>query len=138
MNLVIAAATWWALPAAFAYFALGALWFTPLFGRAWDRSIGHDRSQDNGRFPTSYYVTPFITAVVTTIVMSLLIQNSSATGAFGAGAVVGAGIGLAIAAASFTNALTPHTPRPFTFATITGGYHLVACIITGTILGALS
>ncbi|MGB2718444.1 MAG: DUF1761 domain-containing protein, partial [Rhodococcus sp. (in: high G+C Gram-positive bacteria)] len=60
--------------AAVVYYALGALWFGPLFGRAWDRSIGHDRAQTGGRFPLSYYVVPLCCSAVTTIVIALFID----------------------------------------------------------------
>ena len=31
------------LTAGAAYFALGGLWFTPLFGKQWDRAVGFQR-----------------------------------------------------------------------------------------------
>lgn len=127
--------TWWAVAmAAILYYVLGALWFTPLFGRAWDRSIGYDRSHDNGRFPISYYLVPLIGAVIGTLVIAVLIALIGPQGVLGS-AAIGAGIGVSIAAATFTNALTPHTPKPFLFAAITAGYHLTGCVVVGTVLG---
>lgn len=128
--------TWWSVGfAAFAYFFLGAVWFTPLFGSAWDRSIGHDRRATNGRFPISYYIVPLISAAISTVVIAVLLELTGTTGPV-ADAGIGALVGLAIAAATLTNALTPHTPKPYLFAAITGGYHLVGCIIVGLIIGA--
>lgn len=134
---------WWVvLLAAFAYFALGAAWFTPLFGRAWDRSIGHDRSANQGRFPLSYYLVPFWAAAVATAGVAGLIAAvgvEAVAGGAGLGAAlgagVGAGVGIAVAAATFTNSLTPHTPRPYQLACINGGYHLVGLTMAGAILG---
>lgn len=131
---------WW--PAALAgllYYVLGAAWFTPLFGQAWDRSIGHDRTRTAGRFPISYYVLPLAGSLVTAAVIAWLQSAVSVDGTgTGTGTLVGAGVGLAIAAASLTNALTPHTPHPYAFAAITGGYHLVGCTIAGLTVGLLS
>ncbi|KQU47165.1 hypothetical protein ASG84_08600 [Rhodococcus sp. Leaf278] len=128
MNLLHIAA------AAVAYYALGALWFGPLFGRAWDRSIGHDREQTGGRFPLSYYVVPFCCSVATTIVIALALGTID-SGSVTAGLVVGLGVGFASAAASLTNALTPNTPQPFVFGAVTASYHLTASTIAGAILG---
>ena len=39
------AVNWWAAAlGAVAYFVLGALWFSPLFGRVWDRAGTHESS----------------------------------------------------------------------------------------------
>lgn len=48
--------------AALSYYLLGVAWFTPLFGQAWDRSIGYDRSP-TARFGPAYYVVPLVSAV---------------------------------------------------------------------------
>lgn len=84
MNIVWATAV-----AAVAYFLLGAVWFTPLFGRAWDRSIGHDRTRDNGRFPLGYYLLPLASTITIAVILSAL--HTPAAGA-GAGALLGAGV----------------------------------------------
>lgn len=123
-----------AATAAIVYYVLGGLWFTPLFGRAWDRSIGHDRSTDDGRFPASYYVVPLVGAVISTGVVACLVAVID-PGGVAASMAVGAGVGVAVAAASTTNALTPHTPKPYQFAAVTGGYHLVACTLAGLVIG---
>ena len=123
---------WAPAAAAVVYFLLGAVWFTPLFGRAWDRSIGHDRTRDNGRFPLGYYLVPLASAIAIAVVLSAL--HTPAAGA-GAGALLGAAVGTAIAAASLTNGLTPHTPHPYLFGAITGGYHLVGCTLAGLVIG---
>ena len=122
--------------AAVVYYALGALWFGPLFGRAWDRSIGHDREQTGGRFPLSYYVVPLCCSVATTIVIALLLDVIG-SGNVTAGVLVGLGVGIASAAASLTNALTPHTPQPFVFGVVTGSYHLTGATSAGAILGVI-
>lgn len=121
---------------AVSYFVLGAAWFTPLFGRVWDRSIGYDRATGGGRFPISYYLVPLITALVIASVLGALAHALAIDGLL-QGTVLGAGIGIAIAAASLTNALTPHTPHTYLFGAVTGGYHFVGCTLTGLLIGAL-
>lgn len=60
--------------AVIAYYLLGALWFTPLFGKAWDSAVGVERSTDN-RFPAAYYVVPLLSAVVVTVATAVLIER---------------------------------------------------------------
>jgi hypothetical protein len=131
-----AAINWFAVAVgAVAYFLLGAIWFTPLFGRAWDVAIGHERVKGE-RFPPIYYVMPLISSVLITIATAWLI---AATGsdelpeALVLAAV--AGIGYA-AAVSFTNAVTPTTPRPLLYGAVTGGYHVVGIALVAAIVVA--
>lgn len=128
-------ALWATALAGLLHYLLGAAWFTPLFGRAWDRSIGHDRSRAGGRFPLGYYLLPLVGALVTAAVIALL--HPSGAGAV-PGLLTGTAVGLVAAAASFTNALTPHTPHPYLLGAITGGYHLVGGASAGTTIGFLA
>jgi hypothetical protein len=121
--------------AALLYYLLGAAWFTPLFGRAWDRSIGHDRSRDAGRFPLSYYLLPLACSLLSAGVIAALYPEGAGPGV---GLLTGAGVGLVAACSSLTNALTPHTPHPYLFGMITGGYHFAGSGLAGLVIGALS
>lgn len=131
---IAADVTWWAVAlAAVGYYALGAAWFTPLFGRFWDLSLGHDRTHDRGGFPASFYLVPLITAVAITTIIALLSAAQDSGGA--ETLLIGTAVGLAVAFATLTNALTPNTPRPYLFAAVTGGYHLTASAAVGAFLG---
>ena len=122
--------------ATLAYYLLGALWFTPLFGRTWDHSIGVERSRTRA-FGAAYYVIPLVSALLTSLAVAILIT------ALGPGSIweaigVGAAIGITAAAISVNNGLTPHTPHPFVFGAVTGGYHLVGILIVSAIVGAFA
>jgi MFS family permease len=120
--------------ATLAYYLLGAVWFTPLFGRAWDRSIGHDRSKAD-KFGLDYYLVPLVSAALVSIAVSLII-TSLPDPSFGAALLVGVVIGLGVAAAiSVNNALAPHTPHPYVFGAVVGGYHLVGVVIVAAVIG---
>lgn len=119
-----------------AYYALGALWFTPLFGSAWDRSIGFERPRGH-RFPPIYYVTPLISSFVVTVATAVLVDAldiERVSDAVLLGLVVGIGYAAAI---SFNNAVTPHTPRPLLLGAVTGSYHLVGIVIVSAIVFSL-
>jgi len=42
------------------------------------------------------------------------------------------------AAISVNNGLTPHTPRPFLFGAVTGGYRLVGIVMVSATIGAFA
>ena len=122
--------------AGLAYYLLGALWFTPLFGRAWDRSIGFERPAGN-RFPARYYVTPLVSCLVVAVATATLAAALSLETLMEA-AVLGIVVGVGYAASiSVNNAITPHTPRPFLLGAITGGYHVVGIVLASVIIVAV-
>ncbi len=128
------AVNWWATAlGAVAYFALGALWFSPLFGRVWDRAVGHERRGE--RFPTSYYVVPLVSSIVIAVATAWLAEAVGLAG-FRDGALFTVVLGAGIAAAvSVTNAMTPNMRHPFIYGAVTGGYHFVGIgIVTAIVI----
>lgn len=123
--------------ATLAYYLLGAAWFAPLFGKAWDRSIGYDRPHGH-RFGIAYYIVPLVSALAVAIAVAIIL-TALAPENLGERIVVGGVIGLGIAAAvSINNSLTPHTPHPFLFGVVTGGYHFMGIVIVSVIIGAFA
>lgn len=115
------------------YYFLGALWFTPLFGAAWDRAVGFERPAGY-RFPPIYYVVPFITALLVSTATGLLMAAMDVTDLMEA-LVLGLVLGVGYAAAvSLTNAVTPTTPSPLLLAAVAGGYHVVGVLLVALIL----
>src|SRR5688572_23846027 len=117
---VISEINWLAVVlAAFAYFMLGALWFTPLFGVVYDAALGTKRSKGQ-KWPAIYYVGPFLSALVTsaaTAVLAYALGVSDMANAVWLGLIVGVGYALSI---SYNNAINPKTPRPLLYGTVTG------------------
>jgi hypothetical protein len=115
------------------YYLLGALWFTPLFGRAWDQAIGYVRAPGQ-KFSAAYYLVPLASSVLVTLaaaVLMALVEPEMLVDAVGVGLVLGLGVALPI---SVNNALTPHTPHPFRHGLITGGYHVVGVVAVALVL----
>lgn len=122
--------------AAVAYFMLGALWFTPLFGAAYDTALGTTRKKGQ-KWPAIYYAGPFVSALITTIATSWLIHALPVTEVMGAvwlGLIVGIGYALSI---SMNNAINPITPRPLLYGLVTGGYHVVGITLVAVIVFAM-
>lgn len=119
--------------ATLAYYLLGALWFTPLFGTAWDTAIGRPRVRGE-RFSAAYYVVPLVSSLLVTVAVAVLLAATS-TDALLVGLVVGVGVALPV---SVNDALTPHTPHPFRLGLVTGGYHVVGIVGVALIVAALA
>lgn len=118
--------------AAVTYFMLGALWFTPLFGKAYDKGIGVDRSSTK-KWPAMYYIGPFLSSVVVTFAAAVLlyaldVQHMSEA------LLLDAVVGAALASISVSNAISPNTPRPLLLGSIIGSYHLVSVLLVATVL----
>lgn len=120
------------LAAGLAYFALGGLWFTPLFGRPWDRAVGFNRPS-RWRPGWPYYLVPLIGCLVVAATVGLLMDRASA-GSLGSalalGLVVGAGVSLPITS---VNAVAPNMPRPALYAAVTGSYHVTGATLSAAV-----
>jgi hypothetical protein len=121
--------------ATLAYFMLGALWFTPLFGKAYDKALDSKRAK-NQKWPAVYYIGPFLSAFAATIATAVLLYAlnvGQTSDALWLGLIVGVGYAMSI---SFNNAINPKTPRPLLYGAVTGGYHVVGIVIVAAILFA--
>ena len=124
------------LAAGTAYFALGGLWFTPLFGRQWDRAVGFQRPA-RWRPALAYYLVPLAGCLAVALALGHLLQRAqvdSMADALGLGLVVGAGISGAITS---VNGLAPNMPRPALYAAVTGSYHVLGAVVCAAIHHAL-
>jgi len=125
------------LVAGLAYFALGGLWFTPLFGTQWDRAVGFARPP-KWRPAAEYYLGPLLGCLIATTATAVLFriaEPATLRDAVALGAVVGLGYGAAITG---VNAIAPNMPRPALYAAVTGGYHCAGLLVAASILFVLS
>ncbi|HKX73163.1 MAG TPA: DUF1761 domain-containing protein [Candidatus Saccharimonadales bacterium] len=116
-----------------AYFVLGALWFTPLFGKAYDAGTGVKRSA-NQKWPAMYYIGPFLSSLAVTAATAVLLYALSVQSMVDAlvlGFVVGIGY---LASTSLSNAIAPNMPRPLVYGLVVGCYHLVGVMLVSAIL----
>lgn len=128
---------WAVLGAGITYFLLGGVWFTPLFGRMWDRAVGFERPP-RWRPPAIYYLGPLAGCLVASFATALLmhhLQPAALPDALRIGCIVGAGYGATITS---VNAISPNMPHPGLYAAVTGSYHLVGLILCSAILFRLS
>ena len=124
------------LLAALAYFILGALWFTPLFGKQYDEALGTKRDKKQ-KWPAIYYVGPFLSSLAAALGLAAVISLlgiSSLGDAITLGLLAGVGFALSI---SMNNAINPITPKPIKYGLVTGLYHVVGFILASIIIVTL-
>ena len=130
--LNFAGLNWWAiLVATAAAFALGGIWYGPVFGQAWMAAIG--KSADDLKPSPMPFIVSFFTALLTCIVLAVLMYDlaiETLGGGLAMGALVGVGF-IATAMASDT-AFCGWGMRLFL---IQSGYRVAYSIIMGGILG---
>jgi hypothetical protein len=116
------------------YFALGAAWYTLLFGKAWMRAM--DKTQEElGAGPGAGYALAFALELIAVIVLAVIARSIGITGVV-EGALMGAAVGIGIyAALAGTEYL--FSGRNATLYMINVGYHVVALVLAGAILGVL-
>lgn len=120
------------LAAALAPFALGFLWYGPLFGRAWGRAAGvtpeMSKAANMGRIFGLTFVAQLVQAVALAmflgpdVTLAFAIQAGFMTGAF----FVATGLGV----------LYLFELRPLTHWAVNAGYVTVAFTAMGAVLGA--
>jgi Protein of unknown function (DUF1761) len=121
------------LVAGFAYFALGGLWFTPLFGKQWDAAVGFARPP-KWRPAAQYYIGPLLGCLIAAFATAYLVQLTGARSLadfLRVGLAVGLGYGATITS---VNAIAPNMPRPGLYAAVVGSYHAVGLALCSVVL----
>lgn len=117
-----------------ALFALGFLWYGPIFGEQWMHMVGLDLAKVEANPPsTGLWISNLISTVVPVYALAWLCKELKVETV-----LKGAAIGLLIAFAF--NHLPNMTgnmfaDRPYGLAWITGGFSMVGMAIAGAILG---
>jgi hypothetical protein len=120
--------------AALSTFVIGGLWYSPvLFGKVWMRVNGFSEEQVAGFNKARAFGGSFIFALVMSANLAMFLADPKTTVVWGmtAGALAGVGwvaAGLGIIAL-FEN-------RSWIYILVNGGYHVVAFVAMGAILGA--
>lgn len=135
MNLNIADINWWAvLAAAVASFVIGGLWYTVLFGRAWQRIYKFTEAdlKQMGAHPERTFPTLFLCDLAAAVVVAVLAINLGLTGA-----LPGVGLGIMLWAGVLGAgmlATTIGSGRPFRGWLIDAGKHLASLVVIGAVV----
>lgn len=134
---------WAVLAAVAANVALGFLWYGPLFGRQWMRTIHmtkDDMAEASQKGVWRTYALMLIGTFLTAYVLAHVLANASAfTGETGSDAGMSAGFFMWLGfVAPVTLGSVLWEQRPWKYWFITTGYYLVALVLMGAILGVWS
>lgn len=119
------------LVAAVSAFALGGLWYGPLFKNAWCRENGIDPAAPPARHPGVVFATAFLAALVAAAAFAIILRPDPPLFiALHAGLLTG----LAYVAMSF-GINYAFAGRSFRLWLIDGGYHTLQFTLYGLVLG---
>lgn len=114
-------------------FALGGLWYGPLFGKAWQRLSGIDAEAAASASPVKVFGGSLVLSLVAAFVFAMFLGPNPG---IGFATAAGAAAGLCWVAASFgINYLFEQ--RPFGLWLVNGGYHTLQFTLYGAILGLM-
>ena len=130
--LEFAGLNWWAiLVATAAAFALGGLWYGPLFGKAWLAAIG--KTEDEIQPSPQPFIVSAVAALVTCIVVAALMSGLGMTGLV-AGAVFGLLTGIGFIATAMASD-TAFCGWGWKLWSIQAGYRVAYSVLMGAIIG---
>jgi Protein of unknown function (DUF1761) len=137
MFNVLGDINWLAVVAAtVAYIALGGLWFTVFFGKAYAASLGREKIEQKG-MPPIFIVGPAVCGLAVVITSAVLIR-ALGIDAISDGLLFGAIVGVGFLFANTVNiAINPNMPRPLFYGAISGSYNLVASVLISLIIVAI-
>ena len=115
------------------YFILGALWFTPfLFGKAWAKALNFNLDERNPK--PKHFIGALTSSFITTLFLAFLLELIGTYDIFiGFIVAVIIGIGFVLPIGLIDVLFEDKNVKAYL---IDAGYHIVALIIAGLILGA--
>ncbi len=117
------------LVACIAYFVIGGLWYSVLFGRGWRAASG---LTPEGGMAGGPLVVSFLVGLVISLVLAMIARSTGAS-TVGHGIVLGLVIGVGIALLPFVLGAT-FERRPGSLTLINGSFHKVAMVVAGIIV----
>lgn len=135
MDFVANVSVFGLLAGALAYFLLGAVWFTPLFGNYYDLALGFERPKGYTWAPIFYWM-PLASAILTSAVVASL-HSAAQLETLTESIYLGASVGVVALSVSLNNAVTPGKPKPILHGLVTGSYHVVGTTLVAVVVHLL-
>ena len=118
--------------AAAAYWVIGAIWYTALFGKTWAAAIQQHGVKLEPSGMAAKMIGNFLCNIVAAVMMARLIGRTGIA-ELGYGLKLGAGVGLGFSASALTIQYLWES-KPFKVWLIDCSYHFFGCIALGAIL----
>ena len=120
----------------FAYFFLGAMWFTLLFKKQYAISLGKENQLPAKPAPI-FIIGPAVCSLVITITSAILMY-ALGIDTYGKAIEFAFIIGIGYLVANTINiAINPNMPNPIHYSIISGAYHLTGILVVCLILVAM-
>lgn len=116
--------------AALSSFGLGAVWYGPLFGRAWMRVADVTEEQVREGNPAAIYAGAFLLQLLAAAVLAMFIGTEMA---FGPALAAAGSVGVFWVAPAF-GVVYLFERRPVGHLVVNAGYYIVAFLIMGAII----
>ncbi len=125
------------LTAFFAYFVLGAMWFTLFFKKQYAVSLGKENSMPD-KPALLFIIGPAVCAFIITITCAILV-NALAINTYSEGLELALVVGIGfLVANTFNIAINPNMPYPLHYGIISAIYHLVGTMLVCVVLVAMN
>jgi hypothetical protein len=116
-----------------AYFMLGAVWYSGLFGKAWVRLAGINMNDPNAKKGVAQIMmSSFVLMVVVSVGLGILIARIGSSG-WMTGLKVGLIAGICFSATAISISYL-YEKRPLGLHLINGVYNILGCVLAGIII----
>ena len=119
--------------AAIAYWILGWLWYSVLFGKIWSAGLERHGTKIQMGGMALKMIGTFVGNLIAAVVMARILQRMGGKMELLHGLRVGAGVGIGFSATALT-IQDLWESKPFKVWWVDASYHIVGCIILGLIL----
>jgi hypothetical protein len=116
-----------------AYFMLGAVWYSGLFGKTWVRLAGINMNDPNAKKGVAQIMmSSFVLMVVVSVGLGILITRIGSSG-WMTGLKVGLIAGICFSATAISISYL-YEKRPLGLHLINGAYNILGCVLAGIII----
>ena len=125
------------LASALLFFGMGAIWYGPVFGKAWQHATGLSDAELKDGGSSRIFAAAFIMSVIIALGMAIFLQSTVAQASFSGadGALIGLMVGVFfILPSTVMNYIFAR--RPISLILVDAFYHIIAYTLVGMLLGA--
>lgn len=118
-----------------AYFVLGALWYSVLFGKAWIKATGVNPNDPNAKKGVAgIMLSSLVLMIISSLGVAIFCARIGTIGGWMSGMKVGLVAGICFCATSISISYL-YEKRPLSLYLINGLYNIIGCALAGIVIG---